>query len=78
MSEIIVLSGDGDFAYLYDFAKQEKVKVRVFAFDAKSCSRMIKKRNFIKLSYLIELSEKIGLQKEKPPASTQLTRGFSD
>jgi len=68
VEKIVVLSGDGDFVHLYDFANARDIAVKVIAFDPASCSRMVKKRQFTKVSYLIELGPKI--TKEKPPAST--------
>jgi uncharacterized LabA/DUF88 family protein len=62
--KIVVLSGDGDFVHLYDFARRKNSTVKVIAFDPKSCSRMIKKRAFTKVSYLIELGHKI--EKKNP------------
>ena len=65
---IVLVSGDGDFACLCDFAQSKNVPVRVMAFDPKSCSRVIKKRQFTRVSYLVELGALI--TKEKPPAGT--------
>ncbi len=68
IQKIVVLSGDGDFVCLYDFARSRNIDTKVFAFDPGSCSRTIKRRPFTKVSFLIE---SIGLYtKEKPPAST--------
>jgi uncharacterized LabA/DUF88 family protein len=65
---IVLVSGDGDFACLCDFAQSKKIPIRVMAFDPKSCSRVIKKRQFTRVSYLVELGDLI--RKEKPPAGT--------
>jgi uncharacterized LabA/DUF88 family protein len=75
-SHVVLLSGDGDFAHLCDFARAEGIEVRVMAFDPKSCSRMIKRRQFTRVSFLVELGQLI--TKEKPPAGTQPARVFSD
>lgn len=68
VEQIVLLSGDGDFAHLFDFAKSQDVAVKVFAVDAKSCSRVIKRRQFTRVSYLVELGSRI--TKEKPPTGT--------
>ncbi len=68
VEKIVLLSGDGDFAHLCDFAFSKKVEIKVMAFDPGSCSRVIKKRQFTKISYLVELGKNI--TKEKPPAGT--------
>src|SRR3989344_3763081 len=65
---IVLLSGDGDFACLCDFARSKNISIRVMAFDPKSCSRVIKQRQFTRVSYLVELGALI--TKEKPPAGT--------
>jgi uncharacterized LabA/DUF88 family protein len=52
---VVVLSGDGDFVALYDFAKTKNIPILVMPFDWVSCSRMIKRReSFLRISYLIE------------------------
>jgi uncharacterized LabA/DUF88 family protein len=53
--DVVVLSGDGDFVALYDFAKIKNVPILVRPFDWVSCSRMIKRReSFLRIAYLIE------------------------
>ena len=59
VENIILLSGDGDFACLYDFAYSKNIPVKAMAFDAASCSRMIKRRSFARVSYLSELGARI-------------------
>lgn len=72
--EIIVLSGDGDFVPLYDFAKSNNIRVRVLPYEPVSCSRMVKRRLFIRISYLIESRDKFEQKSEttneKRPATT--------
>jgi uncharacterized LabA/DUF88 family protein len=51
---IILLSGDGDFVPVLDFARAKGAEVRVIAFDTMSCSRMIKRRMFTRVSFLVE------------------------
>ena len=68
VDKVVLLSGDGDFACLCDFAQSKGVAVKVMAFDPVSCSRVIKRRQFTKVSYFIELGALI--LKEKPPAGT--------
>ena len=68
VEKVVLLSGDGDFVHLYDYAKRKSIAVKVMAFDPKSCSKVIKRREFVNVSYLLEQGERI--RKEKPPAST--------
>ncbi len=68
VDKIVLLSGDGDFACLCDFAQSKSIAIKVMAFDPISCSRVIKRRQFTKISYLVELGALI--KKEKPPAGT--------
>ncbi|MBM3261779.1 NYN domain-containing protein [Candidatus Kaiserbacteria bacterium] len=65
---IVLISGDGDFACLCDFAHAKGIAVKVMAVDPVSCSRVIKQRAFTRVSFLIELGALI--TKEKPPAGT--------
>ncbi|MEK9153847.1 MAG: NYN domain-containing protein [Patescibacteria group bacterium] len=68
VDKIVLVSGDGDFACLCDFARFKNIAVKVMAFDPISCSRMIKRRQFARVSYLVELG--VLITKEKPPAGT--------
>ena len=68
VQKIVLLSGDGDFAYLCDYAQAKNLEIKVMAIDPVSCSRVIKKRQFTRISYLVELGHLI--RKEKPPAGT--------
>ena len=66
--ELILLSGDGDFAHILDFAHKESIRIKVLAFDPTSCSIVLKRRNYVKLSYLVEQVHLF--RNEKPPIST--------
>jgi uncharacterized LabA/DUF88 family protein len=66
--KIVLVSGDGDFAALCDFVHERSIEMKVVAFDPISCSRVLKRRAFTKISFLIELGQRI--TKEKPPAGT--------
>ncbi len=68
VDSIVLLSGDGDFAHILDFAYAYKREVKVIAFNPVSCSRVIKKRQFTRVSYLVEWG--VHIKKEKSPAST--------
>ena len=68
VNKIILLTGDGDFAPLLDFANSKKIEARVMAMDPMSCSLMLKRRDYTNISYLVDLSDLI--RNEKPPAST--------
>ena len=67
-AQVVLVSGDGDFACLCDFAQTKNIAIKVMAFGPTSCSRVIKKRGFTRLSFLVELNTLI--TKEKPPAGT--------
>ena len=68
ITDIILVSGDGDFTALVDFALYSKKKIIVYAGDPISCSRLYKIRNDIKLVYLSDLESKFTI--EKPPLGT--------
>jgi uncharacterized LabA/DUF88 family protein len=73
VERVILLSGDGDFVHLADFAQVQKIAFKSIAFDPKSCSRVIKKRSFLKVSYLVDVLQKVrqsSSNNEKPPTST--------
>lgn len=69
--QIVLLSGDGDFACMLDFMQQKGIRCKVIATDPKSCSRMLKRRLFARISYLVEEGAQLFTQRnEKPPATT--------
>lgn len=75
VDKVILLSGDGDFAYILDFVNKQNKGIQVVAFDPVSCSRVLKWRGFAKISYLIDKAnllkkEVLTDKNEKPPAST--------
>jgi len=76
VDSFILISGDGDFVPLFDFAKSFNLIAKVIAFDPKSCARMIKQRFFLKVSYIVDDyhfykdDNKMLFENEKPPTST--------
>ena len=66
VSKLILLSGDGDFSMLLDYANTNEIKVEVLSTDVKSTSYILKKKKYMILKYLVELGDKI----EKSPANT--------
>lgn len=70
VSEVVLISGDGDFVYLIDYLKNKNITVKIIAADPVSCSLLIKRRSFVKLTFIIDVIEKIHLKNEKPPTST--------
>ncbi len=59
VSEIILVTGDGDFVHIADYINRNNYKIKFVAAEPISCSRMIKKRQFITLSYLREFGDEI-------------------
>lgn len=68
LETLILVTGDGDFNHLIDYALLKKKTVIVYAADPLSCSKVFKRRNDIKLTYLIDMKEKF--RNEKPPLGT--------
>lgn len=68
VSEIILLSGDGDFSMLLDYAKDKNVEVKLMPANKKSTSKILKSKKFLKIFFMEELISKF--EKEKTPAST--------
>lgn len=70
LTDIVLVSGDGDFNSLIDFSINLNKKVTVYSADPKSCSKIFKNRDDIKLTYLIDMKEKF--RNEKPPLDTNV------
>jgi uncharacterized LabA/DUF88 family protein len=68
VEKVILCSGDGDFAHILDFAHAKKLEVKVIATDTQSCSRVIKRRDFTKVSFVTDFGQDV--LHEKPPTST--------
>lgn len=68
VNNIVLCSGDGDFAHILDFANSKKIPVKVIATDTKSCSRVIKRREFTRVSFITDFGNDV--LNEKPPTST--------
>jgi uncharacterized LabA/DUF88 family protein len=68
VDDIVLLSGDGDFVHVLDYAKNLKKKVKVMAANPESCSVVIKRRGYLSVSYLSDVYNLI--RNEKPPMST--------
>lgn len=67
-SEIILLSGDGDFAMLFDYAKEKRVTSKLMPYNKKSTSKILRRKDFVKIIFIDQLKNKA--LKEKTPAST--------
>jgi uncharacterized LabA/DUF88 family protein len=59
VGSIVLVSGDGDFVHLLDFAQRKNIPTKVVAFAPQNCSRMIKQRAFTQLSYVVDFGNKI-------------------
>lgn len=68
VKEFTLLSGDGDFSMLLDYAKEKDVKVNLMPSDNKSTSRILKKKEWLKIIFLNDL--RVLLEKEKTPTNT--------
>lgn len=68
ISKLILLSGDGDFSMLLDYANKNNVKVILMPSDKKSSSKILRIKKYLKLIFLTYIIEEI--RKEKTPAST--------
>lgn len=73
VKELVLLSGDGDFSMLLDYAYEKSVKVSLMPADKKSSSKILRIKTFIKIIFLEELKDLI--TKEKTPANTQYRKG---
>ncbi len=64
--KIVLLSGDGDFSMLIDYAKDNNIETFLFPTDRKSTSKILRSKKFLKITFLIDIKNKI----EKTPANT--------
>lgn len=70
VGNIILISGDGDFLPLFNYAKESKKNIRVIAATRNSCSLIIKRMNDLKCFLLTDLGNLVLVKKEKPPIET--------
>ena len=76
VDKVVLFSGDGDFVHVLDYARNLKKEVKVVASTPLSCSIVIKRRWYLKVSYLIDDKDllinnsEIIFINEKPPTST--------
>ena len=54
---IILMSGDGDFVTLTDYAKEMQKEVRCVSFAPANTSIFIKQREYLKVLYLIQIKD---------------------
>lgn len=67
VDKVVLVSGDGDFVHVLDYAFNSNRRVKSVAPHPSNCSLAIKRRSFLSVTYL---SDVIDLINEKPPAST--------
>jgi hypothetical protein len=65
VEEIVLISGDGDFIPILDFAINRKINVRIIGGTKESTAKIIKKRNEFRYFLLTDVKELI---KQKAPA----------
>ncbi len=68
LKELVLLSGDGDFSMLLDYANENSIKVNLMPADKKSSSKILRIKSFLKIIFLEEIKSLI--TKEKTPAGT--------
>lgn len=57
VDKIVLLSGDGDFSLLLDYAKENKIEFDVLAATTKSTGKFMRKRYFPKVYFLTEIAK---------------------
>ncbi len=68
VDNILLLSGDGDFIALTDYAKGMGKEIRCMAVSPMDTSNRIKQRQYLRIMYLIQIKEKLEIK--KPSLST--------
>jgi uncharacterized LabA/DUF88 family protein len=68
ISKLVLLSGDGDFSMLLDYANQNKVEVVLMPVDKKSSAKLLRVKKYLQVTFLDQLKDRF--IKEKTPAST--------
>lgn len=69
VDSVVLASGDGDFVSLLDYAQANIFSVICFSSHPKNTSRMIKTRNYLKITYLSDI---IGLIQKREIPNTDL------
>jgi uncharacterized LabA/DUF88 family protein len=74
---LVLLSGDGDFSSLLDYAKENLKRVNVFSVSRKNTSQMLIMKRYLQIVYLEDLKEKFkaGMEKRKGPAGLVVPEG---
>jgi uncharacterized LabA/DUF88 family protein len=67
---VVLVSGDGDFASLLDYAATKLSTIRLFAIHRKSTSRLLRSRDYLKLIYLTSVAN--WMQERKRKGSSEL------
>jgi uncharacterized LabA/DUF88 family protein len=57
VESVVLLSGDGDFVALTDYAKEMQKEVRCVSFAPVNTSIFIKQREYLKVMYLIQIKD---------------------
>ncbi len=73
VSGMVLLSGDGDFFILLEYAKINNVSLDIVSTDPQSTSKLLKRRFYNKITFLIDIKDR--LEKEKPPTNTEDRKG---
>ena len=68
LSKLILLSGDGDFSILLDYANKNDIDTVLMSTDVKTTSKILRVKKYLKIIFLEQIITKI--TKEKTPAST--------
>ena len=66
--KIILLSGDGDFSILIDYAHNQGIETVLMPTDIKTSSKVLRIKKYLKITFLDQIINKIG--KEKTIANT--------
>ncbi len=69
--KIVLLSGDGDFVALTDYAKDMGIKVSCVAVSPLNTSIFIKQRSYLNLMYLLQVRELLENKKALTEHTTQ-------
>jgi uncharacterized LabA/DUF88 family protein len=73
VESVVLMSGDGDFAALVDYACQYVKSVRLFAIHRKRTSFLLWQRKYLRIIYLSDIIERV--EKGKGPAGHERPEG---
>lgn len=78
VSNLFLISGDGDFYSLFNYAVSKNVKVKLFGVHKRTTFQIYRKGNKFNLTYISEFFDLNNLSKRKGPTDRSVRRLFDN